>query len=308
VSGTFAASTVYTATITLNPQVGYTLTGVAENSFTVAGAITTNGANSGVVTAEYIITAALVSPNIGNIMAITGGTFNNGITNMTVSSFRMSQYEITGEQYAAVMGIADPSYFSDITNNPVEQVNWYDALVFCNTLSMAESLIPVYTINGSTDPVNWGVVPTSSINAMWDAVIANWGASGYRLPTETEWEFAARGGNSTHSYTYAGSNIINEVAWYIDNSNNTIHAVGELSANELGFFDMSGNVWELCWDWSDAYPVAAQMDYRGATSGTYRVARGGCGAQNASFCAVVFRGDGYQYDRNPAVGFRVVRP
>ena len=112
----------------LDSQGWFTLIGVAANSFTIAGATATNAVNSGVVTAVFPATGASPAVISINMITVAGGTFNNGTANMTVSSFRMSQYEITGDQYASVMGVADPSNFSAVTNNPVEKVTWYDAV------------------------------------------------------------------------------------------------------------------------------------------------------------------------------------
>jgi len=295
---TFAAMTAYTATITLTAKTGYTLTGVAVNSLTVAGATATNPVNSGVITAVFPATA-----NHDIVLkAVQGGTFNNGTANMTVSSFRMSQHEITGDQYAAVMGVTDPSYFVSVSNNPVEQVSWYDAVEFCNKLSTLDLLTPVYTITGRTlatdDPI------TSA------TVTANWSANGYRLPTEAEWQFAARGGNNSNNYTYAGSDTINDVAWYTSNSGSTTNPVGGQAANELGLYDMSGNVWEWNWDWYDFYyPTEPQTDYRGAASGSYRVLRGGSWRSSASSCTEADHRNNFSPDyRHDHIGFRGVRP
>jgi hypothetical protein len=310
VSGTYAASTVYTATITLTAKSGYTLSGVAADLFTVAGATTTNPVNSGVVTAVFPATVGdLISTSLSDLTlkAVKGGTFNNGTADMTVSSFHMSQHEVTMEQFVKVTGLANPSTsFTSVVNGPVQKVNWYYALVFCNKLSVADGLTPVYSIGGSTNTDNWGTVPTAS-NTTWDAAAADWTANGYRLPTETEWEFAARGGANSNGYTYSGSNTVGDVAWYVDNSAYTTHTVGTKAANELGLYDMSGNVWEWCWDWYGDYPTSAQTDYTGAVSGLYRVERGGCWASDAYNCSMAKRSINSPYFLSGAIGFRVVR-
>jgi formylglycine-generating enzyme required for sulfatase activity len=141
-----------------------------------------------------------VSANIGTLKYVPAGAYQRDGTPTNVSTvaaaFRMSEHEITMEQFVAVTGLANPrTSFTSLVNGPVQKANWHHALVFCNKLSMVEGLTPVYTIGASTDPAAWiaanaGVVPTTS-NATWDAATADWSANGYRLPTEMEWTWAA---------------------------------------------------------------------------------------------------------------------
>jgi len=167
------------------------------------------------------------------------------------SSVWISTHEVTQREYQLVMG-ENPSKFKG-DDLPVENVSWYDAVAYCNKRSLMEGLTPVYQISETT--VTW-----------------NKNAAGYRLPTEVEWEYAARGGSRSKNYEYAGSNNPHEVAWYYNNSMGTTHPVGTKAPNELGLYDMSGNVWEWCWDgWADTI----QVDPPGHSSGSNRVRRGG---------------------------------
>ncbi|MDR2941212.1 MAG: formylglycine-generating enzyme family protein [Treponema sp.] len=265
------------------------------------------------------------------MVQIPGGSFQMGDTKnegyndekpvhtVTLTGFYMGKYEVTQAQYQAVMG-RNPSYFDGGSyrepasgevqgNRPVESVSWYDAIVFCNKLSMAKNLSPAYSISGSTNPADWGSVPNWESNSTWDAVTIVSGSTGYRLPTEAQWEYAAKGGNgSPGNYTYAGSNTVGDVAWYWNNSDNKTHEVGKKAPNGLGLYDMSGNVWEWCWDWYAEYPSEAQIDPTGAASGSSRVGRGGYWDDHAGIARSVFR---YIYDPNYwdyGVGFRLVRP
>jgi sulfatase modifying factor 1 len=260
------------------------------------------------------------------MIPVPAGTFQLDETpanTSTVSAFTMSETEITRAQWTAVTGLADPSSTngSTGTDDPVQCANWYQALVFCNKLSLREGLTPIYTISGSTDPNNWGTVPTEDNDPIWDAATANWSANGYRLPTELEWMWAAMGArDGTTGYTKAfagstGSNAIDDYAWYSisgdgsgPNAEGTTHPVGTKTANELGLYDMSGNVWEWCWDWDAGYPTGALTNYSGAASGTTRVSRGGGLNDGVSNCTVARRGGVDPYSQYSNRGFRVVRP
>ena len=128
----------------------------------------------------------------------------------------------------------------------------------------------------------------------------------FRMPTEAEWEFAARGGNKSKGYTYSGSNTIGNVAWYTDNSSSKTHAVKTKAANELGIYDMSGNVWEWCSDWYDTYSSSAQTDPTGPTTDTgTRVFRGGSWIGNASYCRCAYRSSGAPSNRYNDLGIRL---
>ncbi len=249
---------------------------------------------------------------------VEGGSFmmgSNGydddetpVHKVTVSSFWIGKNEVTQAEWKEVMG-SNPSYWKG-DKLPVEQVSWYAAIKYCNLRSLAEGLTPCYSISGITRPGNWGAVPTEDRNSTWDAVVCDFGANGYRLPTEAEWEFAARGGVRSIGYDYSGSNNLGSVAWYADNSGNKTHDVGTKAANELGIYDMSGNVREWCWDWysSSYYSSSPQDNPTGPKTGSSRLLRGGSWHNYATNCRVAYRSLSYPYRGNSNdVGFRLCR-
>ena len=217
--------------------------------------------------------------------------------------YEMMTTEVTQGLYESVMG-ENPSYFrndnedlddekrdnlpENTKNNPVEYVSWYDAIYFCNKLSEKEGLEPVYAVDGETDVEKWSYIPHYE-DEIVEEITQNPKANGYRLPTVKEWQYAAKGGKN---YEYAGSDNIDKVAWYKKNSGNTTHPVAQKKANGYGLYDMSGNVWEWCWDAHYSY---CRHDY------------GGSWHDNAYCCKVDF-GDYYDADlRNDCLGFRLVR-
>ncbi|MFN4081874.1 MAG: SUMF1/EgtB/PvdO family nonheme iron enzyme [Saprospiraceae bacterium] len=286
----------------------------------------------------------------GNMVFIRGGTFRMGCTSeqrdcdgddsptfeATVSDFYLGRYEVTVREFKAFVDAtgyqtdAEKKGWSYVCtdswekkagvnwkcdakgnirpasemNHPVLHVSWYDAVEYCNWLSERAGLRKVYTISGGK-------------------VVADWNANGYRLPTDAEWEYAARGGSQSKGYKYAGSNNLDEVAWYWENSgdkrlsgewdfnkmianNCRMHPVGEKKPNELGLYDMSGNVWEWCWDWKGAYSSDAKTNPRGPEGGSRRVLRGGSWSNGAVNCRVSHRHNYYPDNSHSTFGFRVV--
>ena len=267
---------------------------------------------------------AIESPNVGTLLPIPAGTFMMGSPgtepnrdsdetqhSVTLSGFFMGKYEVTQEQYFAVMG-NNPSNFKSGAaagenqgKRPVEQVRWYEAIVFCNKLSMMEGLTPAYSIGGNTNPSVWGAVPTSPDDT-WDDVVCNWNADGYRLPTESEWEYACRAGTITAYNT--GATISDTTGWYRANSNSRTHEVGKKPANAYGLHDMHGNVYEWCWDWYGILGNVAQTDPKGASPGSRRVLRGGSWNNVAVYLRSANRDYGNPSGRLDSIGFRVLRP
>ena len=174
-------------------------------------------------------------------------------------------------------------------DTPVIEITWYGATDYCNWLSRKEGLPEAYSVGG-------------------DTVRLNLSANGYRLPTEAEWEYSARGGKDSEGYAYAGGNTISDVGWYIRNSGGKTHSVGQKQPNELGLYDMSGNVWEWVWDWYGSYSSSSQTDPVGPSTGSARVGRGGSWSFGAGFRRVA---DRYYYTPSGSggyLGFRPVRP
>ena len=184
---------------------------------------------------------------------------------VTLSDYMIAKTEVTQELWQAVMG-SNPSYFWGY-DSPVEQVSWFDCQEFIMKLNSLTGL-------------------------------------NFRLPTEAEWEYAARGGNKSKGYKYSGSNDIGSVAWYRDNSSSRTHAVATKSHNELGLYDMSGNVWEWCSDWYGSYSSDSQTNPKGPSSGYYIVVRGGGSVNIAMYCRVAYRYRSYPESRSH-IGLRL---
>ena len=281
---------------------------------------------------------------VDDTVAVAGGTFELGrnfgvgagtpsnphmtpVSNVTLTTFRMARHLVTQDEWRAVMTgntndiSVSPSRFSSDPaagetqgRRPVEEVSWYDVIVYANRLSISAGLTPAYEMQTaadasiwSTDTGTWGNVPTSS-DPRWDAVRMVTGSTGYRLPTEAQWEFAAKGGNDPGDYAFSGSDNPFEVAWGSANSASMTREVGRLLPNTLGIYDMSGNVWEWVWDWWDDYTSDDKTDPTGASSGSARVLRGGSWSSSPASTRSVDRRNIAPSNLYGNVGFRLARP
>lgn len=262
-----------------------------------------------------------------NLVLVKGGTFRNLKSNyygrsVTVSDFYIGKYDVTQKEWIEVMG-TNPSKFRG-GNLPVEMVSWYDSIEYCNRRSLKEGLSPYYSIDKmQKDPNNRPDPRFGDLDPMKWTVTINKGANGYRLPTEVEWEYAASGGRRSRGYTYSGSDEVDEVAWYwrnaghkrlsgawnwplIEQNHDQTQPVGRKKPNELGLYDMSGDVRQWCWDWQGELQSNVK-DPDGSTRGFHRVWKGG-GWIGADFCcASAYRGGLAANGRGPDQGFRVAR-
>ncbi|MBP5258599.1 MAG: formylglycine-generating enzyme family protein [Prevotella sp.] len=253
--------------------------------------------NTGDVTVLYNIifgTAATIESTVFEVNGVTfkmvkvdGGTFQMGSASgykdekpahsVTLSDYYIGEMEVTQELWQAVMG-SNYSYFKG-NKRPMECISWNDCQEFISKLN---------ELTGQT----------------------------FRMPTEAEWEFAARGGMKSKGYTYSGSNNIDDVAWYYDNSyakgssspDYGTHDVATKSPNELGIYDMSGNVWEWCQDWYGSYSSIDQTNPLGPDSGSYRVFRGSSWDYGADHCRTVNRGSDSPLDAGYCIGLRLALP
>lgn len=234
-----------------------------------------------------------------------------------VKDFYIGKHPVSQKEWFSVMQ-SDLSFFKG-SDLPVENISWYDALIYCNNLSLSMGLEPVYVVNNSVTPTEWDCVKHNSTCVNFNIGI-NPKADGFRLPTEAEWEFAAKGGIYSENRIYSGSDDLNEVGWFCENSGlelidqgqlsfeiviknkNITHVSGQKKSNKLGIFDMSGNVWEWCWD---TYGNYLQNDKNADLFN--KVIRGGSLISSSRSCTVTYRAflEASLYHGN--LGFRLAR-
>ncbi|MDR0686525.1 MAG: formylglycine-generating enzyme family protein [Dysgonamonadaceae bacterium] len=302
---------------------------------------------TGSVTVKYYYLPSFLTPKMIDVEG------SDSWKSVNIPNFKMSETEVTQAQFEYVTGKNEShfkcgnNYENSYANNgnatsalPVEGVNWYQAIAYCNKLSVLEGKDICYTIENLTTPdawanLNYNDIPTlTTNNTDWDAVVCDFSKNGYRLPTETEWEYAARGGNKRQSnvqpqgtdYTYAGSNDICDVAWYTGNTVTKTDynddcagdyknvygtkPVAQKETNELDLYDMSGNLWEWCWEWhGGSFPASTPDGQVQLSSSTYRILRGGSWetADTAdNFMHVSYRGAAQPYYRHTYIGIRIV--
>ena len=258
----------------------------------------------------YMFTFESVMASRG--VLVEGGTFTMGDTwgggdsderpthKVTFTyDFYIGKYEVTFDEYDAFCNATGKSKASDSGwgrgTRPVINVTWWDAIDYCNWLSEKEKLPKAYDSDGNLlDKDGRITIDPSKV-------------VGYRLPTEAEWEYAARGGNKSRGYQYAGSSTVGDVAWYDSNSGGKTQEVGKKAPNELGIYDMSGNVWEWCSDWYGNYPSVEAVNPTGLKSGSCSVLRGGACNCDAWDCRSAYRDWNYWPGSSYIDGFRLLK-
>ena len=246
-----------------------------------------------------------------NMVFVKGGKYQPSFADVEKEVFdiEVCKYPTTQKMWMEVMEINPSNFKGD--NKPVDSVNWWQALEYCNKLSEKHGLEPVYDLSKSAQ----GILMIKELGGetVYPDVANFENTEGFRLPTEVEWEWFASGGQiaieqGTFDYTYSGNNNINEVAWYTENSGSQTHDVGLKKPNQLGLYDCSGNVWEWCYDTTENIEEGKNYIYKAFdSSNIYRRLKGGSWFSNAESCVVLYRNDSRTTDASFNFGFRLVR-
>jgi formylglycine-generating enzyme required for sulfatase activity len=328
----------YTHTITPTRTASSTITKTSTitqtTTITPTFTLTSTATNSPIPIASY-----------SDLASVPGGTFTqtDGTNSFshTISAFKMGKYQVTYDLWYMVYTWAIANGYTlqnagaegslgtpgaaptTAKYQPVTTISWRDAIVWCNAFSQKMGLSPVYysnvgfstPIKNSTD-ITYATSIDPTVGGLDDPYV-NWNANGYRLPTEGEYQYAAsyKNGSTWTPYNYAGGATAdwnNEIAtdlvgWDNVNSGSATHSVGDLAANALGIYDMSGNVWEWCFDWHGTYPTTASINYRGLASGYFRVLRGGSFSAGAYYLELGYRDSSNPYHASYDFGFRFAR-
>ncbi len=309
---------------------GNSSSSIASSSSATSGFSSSSSSSIPVYTLEEVKTMVSVPGGIYTQHTTDGGSFSH-----TISGFRLGKYEVVYELWYMVYqwAIANGYFFANAGREgndgtdgasptarkyePVTTINWRDMIVWCNAYSQMDGKTPVYcSDSGFTTPIkdsrdgSYNLIVNTTAGS-FDNPYVNWDATGYRLPTEGEWQYAAsyKDGISWTPYNYASgataawtdATATGQVAWVA----RTTKTVGTKGANALGIYDMSGNVWEWCWDRWGALPTTAQTDYRGPASGSSRIRKGGCYSNPVEYMQVGIRGGNLPHTGDYLLGFRL---
>ena len=255
--------------------------------------------------------ATNVESKLENMVFVQGRKYQPSFADeeKEVFDIEVCKYPTTQKMWMEVME-NNPSEFKG-DNKPVERITWWQALEYCNKLSEKYGLEPVYDLSKSEQ----GILMIKELGGetVYPDVANFKNTEGFRLPTEVEWEWFARGGQvaieqGTFDYTYSGSNSINEVAWYTDNSGSQTYDVGLKKPNQLGLYDCSGNVWERCYDTTESIEEGKNYIYKAFdSSNIYRMTKGGSWYSGSGYCSVTYRNNYKTVKVHNSIGFRIVR-